>query len=102
MLIYTTGNLIGPQFIINFPTKRHWRSRSRIEDVKSGLIALIQDLKRFNIYSVAIPALGCGNGGLDWLQVQPLIEQAFAEVPDVQVFLFRQPINDAYTLLHFL
>jgi O-acetyl-ADP-ribose deacetylase (regulator of RNase III) len=78
----------NPRFIINFPTKRHWKGKSKIEDIESGLKALIQVVKQERIKSIAVPPLGCGNGGLDWEQVRPLIEEAFLELPDVQVQLF--------------
>ncbi len=78
----------NPRFIINFPTKRHWRGKSKIEDIESGLKALIQVVKEEHIKSIAVPPLGCGNGGLDWEQVRPLIEEAFLELPDLQVQLF--------------
>ena len=88
MFIHENRALTGPKFIINFPTKRHWRSPSRIEDIESGLEALISDVKRLNIRSVAMPPLGCGNGGLNWLDVRPRIEAAFAALPDVTLSIF--------------
>lgn len=88
VFIWETGRIINPKFIINFPTKRHWRGRSRIEDIKSGLRALIGGVRRLGIHSVAVPPLGCGNGGLNWKDVRPLIEAAFAELPDVKVSLY--------------
>ncbi len=66
MFIYDTGNIWNPRYIINFPTKRHWRGKSKIEDIEKGLKALIQDVRRLNITSVAVPPLGCGLGGLEW------------------------------------
>jgi len=89
MFITPTGRLANPRFIINFPTKRHWKGKSRLEDIKAGLDALIEDVKRLKINSIAVPPLGCGNGGLEWAQVKPLIVSAFAELPDVQVLLFE-------------
>jgi O-acetyl-ADP-ribose deacetylase (regulator of RNase III) len=89
MFIFDNGRLINPRYVINFPTKRHWRGKSRIEDIRSGLRALIADVRRLNIRSIAVPPLGCGLGGLDWAKVRPLIEKAFAELPDVRVFLFE-------------
>ncbi|WP_243479873.1 type II toxin-antitoxin system antitoxin DNA ADP-ribosyl glycohydrolase DarG [Orrella daihaiensis] len=89
MFVYETNLPMNPRFIINFPTKRHWRDKSRIEDIESGLRALVSDLRRFNIESVAIPALGCGLGGLDWDRVSQLIETIFSELPDVQVTVFE-------------
>lgn len=88
MFIFRNEALSGPRYIINFPTKRHWRARSRIEDIQSGLKALIADVQRLGIRSLAIPPLGCGNGGLDWAEVRPLIEEAFAKLPEVEVRLF--------------
>ncbi len=90
MFIVRTGDLYSPnpKYIINFPTKVHWRSQSRLEDIQSGLEALVQDVRELQIKSIAIPPLGCGNGGLDWEQVRPLIEGAFANLPNVQVLLF--------------
>jgi O-acetyl-ADP-ribose deacetylase (regulator of RNase III) len=78
----------NPRVIINFPTKRHWRGKSKIEDIESGLKALIDVVRKEHIKSIAVPPLGCGNGGLDWEEVRPLIAQAFSELPDVKVQLF--------------
>jgi O-acetyl-ADP-ribose deacetylase (regulator of RNase III) len=89
MLTFKTGTLLMPQYIINFPTKRHWRGKSRIEDIKSGLSALIAEVKRLRIKSIALPPLGCGNGGLAWNQVRLLIESAFSALPLVKVFLYE-------------
>jgi len=79
----------NPRIIINFPTKKHWKGKSKIEDIKSGLRALIEVVKEECIHSIAVPPLGCGNGGLDWEEVRPLIEQSFAKLPDVKVQLFH-------------
>jgi O-acetyl-ADP-ribose deacetylase (regulator of RNase III) len=89
MLIHDNGGLVNPRWIINFPTKRHWRGNSRLEDIASGLTALVADVQRLGIRSVAVPPLGCGLGGLDWAVVRPMIEDAFAALPDVQVLLFE-------------
>jgi O-acetyl-ADP-ribose deacetylase (regulator of RNase III) len=88
MFIFETGRMVNPKYIINFPTKRHWRGDSRIEDIESGLSALVRDVKRLGIRSVAVPPLGCGNGGLDWKDVGPLIHRAFDALPNVNVVLF--------------
>ena len=88
MFIFPTGTMFNPRYIINFPTKRHWRGNSRIEDIESGLKTLIEDIRKLGITSIAVPPLGCGNGGLDWNVVQPMIERAFAELPDVKVLLY--------------
>ena len=88
MFIYETHELMGPKYIINFPTKRHWKGKSKMEDIDSGLKALIADVKRLGIKSIAVPPLGCGLGGLNWSEIRPRIEEAFAELPEVQVHLF--------------
>ena len=89
MFVTETGSLHGPQYIINFPTKRHWRGDSRIEDIESGLEALIPTIQRLGIRSVAVPPLGCGSGGLDWADVRPLIESALSQLPDVRALVYE-------------
>ena len=89
MFVFATGQLTNPRFILNFPTKRHWRGKSRMEDIESGLAALVTEVKDRGIHSIAIPPLGCGLGGLDWQQVRRLIEHAFASLSDVHVLVFE-------------
>jgi O-acetyl-ADP-ribose deacetylase (regulator of RNase III) len=89
MLTVATEQLVGPRYIINFPTKRHWRGKSRMEDIERGLVALIAEVERLRLRSIAIPPLGCGLGGLEWQEVRPRIERAFARVPDVLVLLYE-------------
>jgi O-acetyl-ADP-ribose deacetylase (regulator of RNase III) len=90
MFIWDAGALAGdgPRYIINFPTKKHWRSKSSLSDIRAGLDDLVRQLKDLSIRSVAVPPLGCGHGGLRWEEVRPVIESAFDQVPDVQVLLF--------------
>ena len=89
MLVFDNGGLLRPRFIINFPTKRHWRNKSRIEDIDAGLKALVDEVRRLQIQSIAVPPLGCGLGGLDWSQVRPMIEAAFFSLPEVRVIMFE-------------
>lgn len=89
MFVFETGSLTNPRYIINFPTKRHWRGKSRIEDIEIGLKALIEMVRQYNIKSIAIPPLGSGLGGLDWLVVRPLIEDAFKSLSDVRVIIYE-------------
>ncbi|RKS77118.1 O-acetyl-ADP-ribose deacetylase (regulator of RNase III) [Actinomadura pelletieri DSM 43383] len=63
----------GDRWVLNFPTKRHWRSRSHLNDIETGLDDLARVLVELKIVSVAVPPLGCGHGGLDWAAVHPLI-----------------------------
>ncbi|MCX6048726.1 MAG: macro domain-containing protein [Chloroflexi bacterium] len=89
MFVYDLNRLYNPRFIINFPTKRHWRDKSNIKDIKSGLVDLISVVQQWQIHSIAIPPLGCGLGGLNWEEVRPLIVEAFQAIPDVEVRLFE-------------
>ena len=89
MQVFDLGGLVGgPRWIINFPTKGNWRAKSRIEDVERGLADLVEQVRKLGIRSIAVPPLGCGNGGLDWADVHPRIQKAFAELPDVKVLVF--------------
>lgn len=89
MFVYEPHLACGPRFIINFPTKRHWKGKSRIEDIESGLEALVQEVISRSITSIAIPPLGCGLGGLRWDEVKPRIEKAFTTLDKVNVQVFE-------------
>jgi O-acetyl-ADP-ribose deacetylase (regulator of RNase III) len=89
MLVFETGRLVNPMFIINFPTKRHWRGKSRLSDIEAGLKSLVGEVRSRGIRSVAVPPLGCGLGGLDWMEVWPMIERAFEALPEVRVLLYE-------------
>ncbi len=87
--VFDLGGLVGgPRWIINFPTKGHWKSRSQLPDIENGLSDLISKIRELDIKSIALPPLGCGNGGLNWSDVQPRIEKAFAELPEVRTLVF--------------
>jgi len=89
MFVYDTGALTGPKYIINFPTKRHWRAKSRLEDIDAGLKALVEVIRERGIRSIAVPPLGCGLGGLEWAVIRPRIEQALGEVSKLEVHLYE-------------
>lgn len=89
MFVYERHRLDNPRFIINFPTKRHWRGKSRIEDIDAGLIDLVRVIRERKIRSIAIPPLGSGLGGLNWSDVRPRIEKALAELTDVHVLIYE-------------
>jgi O-acetyl-ADP-ribose deacetylase (regulator of RNase III) len=89
MFVFDTGRLTPPRYIINFPTKRHWRGKSRIEDIESGLTALVEVVHARGIRSLALPPLGSGLGGLDWREVRPRIERALGALPGVRVIVFE-------------
>lgn len=89
MFVFDTEQLTNPRYIVNFPTKRHWRGKSRIQDIESGLRALVAELRARHIHSVAIPPLGSGLGGLDWAEVRPLIERSMSELSNVRVRVYE-------------
>ncbi len=89
MFVFETGWLANPKYIINFPTKRHWRGKSRMEDIESGLKDLVSVIRDRRITSVAIPPLGSGLGGLEWSQVRPRIEAAMHGLDTVRVIVFE-------------
>ncbi|SMG47815.1 type II toxin-antitoxin system antitoxin DNA ADP-ribosyl glycohydrolase DarG [Dethiosulfovibrio salsuginis] len=96
MTVYETGLLTNPKLIINFPTKRHWRNSSTINDIEIGLKALIELVKNQGIKSIAIPPLGCGLGGLEWSDVKPRILAAFQDLEKVHVVIYEPlELNDA-------
>jgi O-acetyl-ADP-ribose deacetylase (regulator of RNase III) len=92
MHVFDRGGLFNPRFIINFPTKKHWKGKSKLEDIRAGLQALVREIKEREITSIAVPPLGCGHGGLNWRVVEPLIFEAFEELPDVQTLVY-QPVG---------
>jgi O-acetyl-ADP-ribose deacetylase (regulator of RNase III) len=84
--------LLGERLIINFPTKSHWKMPSRYEYVESGLVALVAYLKENPVKSLAMPALGCGNGGLIWNKVRPMIEQYLTTL-DMSIWVYEPIIK---------
>lgn len=89
MFVFETGSLTPPRLIINFPTKRHWRGKSRIEDIESGLLALVEEIRNRGIQSIAVPPLGAGLGGLHWPEVRARIERRLGDLPGVEVIVFE-------------
>ena len=88
MFVFRTSS-DQPRFIINFPTKTHWRSKSQMDDIELGLKALVEVIKHNKLRSVAVPPLGCGHGGLDWNDVRVRIELALRQLSDeveIQIF----------------
>ena len=89
MFVVEQDRLVGPRYIVNFPTKRHWRGKSRMEDIESGLLDLRRVIREKGIRSIAIPPLGSGLGGLAWSDVRPQIEEALHDLDDVRVVIFE-------------
>lgn len=91
-VLVTRSEELFPKWIIHFPTKKHWRNRSKIEWIRDGLADLVLKVRKLGITSIAIPPLGCGNGGLDWADVRPLIEEAFAPLAGVEVMVYEPTV----------
>ena len=89
MFITERESFVGPKWIINFPTKEHWRGNSRMEWIEEGLKDLKQVITTNGIRSIAIPPLGSGNGGLNWDEVRPKIEAALGSLEDVRIILYE-------------
>lgn len=92
VFVFDRGKLFeedqGPQYIINFPTKTHWRKPSKLKYIEMGMDALVEEVQQRGIESIAIPPLGCGNGGLDWEDVEATIERHMEALPGVHVVLY--------------
>jgi O-acetyl-ADP-ribose deacetylase (regulator of RNase III) len=93
MFICEAGEPDGPRWIINFPTKEHWRKPARLEWVVSGLESLKEVIREKGIRSIALPPLGCGNGGLDWPVVKPLMIKALGQMEDVEVVIYEPTVE---------
>ncbi len=89
MFVTETDTLHGPRWLINFPTKQHWRDPSKLEWIDAGLEDLRRIIQDNHIHSIALPALGCGNGGLDWEVVRPRIETALGSLDSVHIQVFE-------------
>jgi O-acetyl-ADP-ribose deacetylase (regulator of RNase III) len=89
MFVFQRDDLYGPKWIINFPTKGHWKYPSKIQWIEDGLKDLKQFIERERIKSIAIPPLGSGNGKLDWAEVKPRIQEALGQMPDVNIIVYE-------------
>ena len=89
MFVFETGGLTNPRYIVNFPTKRHWRGNSRIEDIEAGLVDLTRLIRERGICSIAIPPLGSGLGGLEWGAVRQRIEEALRGFNGLRIVVFE-------------
>lgn len=88
MFIHETGAITNPRYIVNFPTKKHWKSSSKIQDIEIGLQALRAAIEELGIKSIALPPLGCGNGGLDWSEVYPVIQKNLGDISNVKIMIY--------------
>ncbi len=91
-MFVTKNGLLKPNYIINFPTKKHWRGKSDVDYIEKGLMDLKRVLMEYKIKSIAIPPLGAGNGGLDWIDVKKIIIKYLADV-DAEVLVFEPGVR---------
>lgn len=95
MFTVQVSQTVLPHFVINFPTKRHWKGKSKISDIEAGLNDLVKVIIEHKFKSVAIPPLGCGLGGLNWNNVKPLIVAMAERHPEIHFVIF-EPDKKAY------
>lgn len=95
MFVTKPQQITNPKYIINFPTKKHWRYPSKIEYIQKGLKDLKNVISKYHIESIAIPPLGCGSGKLNWHEVKPLITRTVEQIPDLEAIVF-EPSDRAY------
>lgn len=89
MFVFENSHISGPRYIVNFPTKRHWKGKSRIEDIEAGLAALTLEIKNRNIRSIALPPLASGLGGLEWKEIRQRIEESLRDFSEVRIVIFE-------------
>jgi O-acetyl-ADP-ribose deacetylase (regulator of RNase III) len=89
VFVTTNRSLLKPHWIIHFPTKKHWRQPSQLAWVREGLKDLVRVVRLEKIGSIALPPLGCGNGGLQWSMVRREIEAALSDLPGVDITVFE-------------
>lgn len=88
MYVWKNPSMFGPRYIINFPTKQEWSKPSKIEYIQKGLLDLVTVIKELGLKSIAVPPLGCGNGGLDWNQVKTFIISAL-DIPNLVLSIYE-------------
>lgn len=89
--LFHCNSLGNPRYLINFPTKKHWRGKSYLPDITAGLHDLALKIEEYKIKSVALPPLGCGNGGLAWCDVKPLMVKILGNLAEVDFWLYAPP-----------
>lgn len=89
MFVTETGELMGPRWIVNFPTKQHWRAKSQIQWIIDGLFDLRNFIEENHVKSIAIPPLGAGNGGLNWDDVKPHIVEILGDLQNVKIIVYE-------------
>lgn len=95
LYLYKTPN----KWVLNFPTKKHWRNPSKVEYIEAGLIKFVQTYTEWGITSVSFPQLGCGNGDLAWSTVRPLMEKHLEDVR-IPVYIHLMPRKPGFVPEH--
>jgi len=93
MFVFETGEMTNPKYLINFPTKKHWRGNSKLEDIEAGLAALREEIVLRGIKSVSIPPLGTGLGGLPWPAVKSRMLDALESLQDVEIIIYEPRLD---------
>ena len=89
LFVFETRQITNPKYIVNFPTKNHWKGKSNLSDIETGLRELAKWIKDSQIKSIAIPPLGCGLGGLDWDDVLRQIKGALNPINNVEILIYE-------------
>lgn len=90
LIVVQDQNIItGEKIIINFPTKKHWKSPSEYEYIEKGIDELIKTIREKNIKSIALPPLGSGNGGLQWFKVKDIINYKLSNLENCDVYVYE-------------
>jgi len=89
VFVTSRSDMLGPRWIVNFPTKKHWRHPTKMEWVVDGLKDLVRFIEENGVRSIAIPPLGSGNGGLDWTYVRGAIEEELGDLQDVDILVYE-------------
>lgn len=98
LLVVKEAKLDGEKIIINFPTKKEWFLKSKYEYIEEGLKELVKIIGEYKIHSISIPPLGCGNGGLHWSKVKPLMERYLEPLQNVDIQIY-EPSQEIKALL---
>ncbi|MFN8254493.1 MAG: macro domain-containing protein [Bacteroidales bacterium] len=93
LLVFKEQTLSGEKIIINFPTKTEWYQKSKYEYIEEGLKDLVNVISQYQIQSIAIPPLGCGNGGLKWEKVKSMIEQYLGALKDIEILIYEPNVE---------
>lgn len=89
ILVYTYDCAGHRKYIVNFPTKQHWKYPSKMEYIESGLKDFVAAISAYGIESIAVPPLGCGAGRLAWMSVRPLIEHYLNRCGNTRIVVYE-------------